>query len=252
MIPRILTLAILAAIAVSTPAAGQFVTERPVDTRPVRFHVGAGLDIAQPRGEFADYVRVGAGLGINGRVDIGTPGILALRADLGMLEYGSERTSLPFPGAPRIRIDVNTANRILTYSIGPQLTAPSGPVRPYVNATIGGSRFFTESSMEGTHDDQNVFTTENFSDHILSRAVAGGVYIPIRASTPMMIDIGVRYFANGSTSYLRKGSIEDRGDHILISPIRSETRMLVWHIGMSFGVRTQPPADQSGASRILR
>jgi hypothetical protein len=243
MTARILPLAILAAVAISSPAAGQFVTERPENTRPVRFHIGGGLNVAQPQGEFSEYVRVGAGLGLNGRFDIGTPGILSLRADVGMLEYGSERTSIPFPGAPRIRIDVSTANKILTYSIGPQLTAPSGPVRPYVNASIGGSRFFTESSMEGTHDDRNVFTTENFSDHILSRTVAGGIYIPVRTSTPMMIDFGVRYFANGNTSYLRKGSIEDRGDHIVITPIRSETRMLVWHLGVSVGVRPQPSSN---------
>jgi hypothetical protein len=210
MTKRLLSLAFLAAITPISSSGAQFVSDRMEPVAPVRFHLGGGLNVAQPHGEFADYVRVGAGFGINGRFDIGTPRLFSIRADLGMLEYGNERTSVVFPGAPRIRIDVNTANRILTYSVGPQLTAPSGRVRPYVNAAIGGSRFFTESSMEGAHDNEQVFKTEHFADHILSRSVGGGLYMPVRATTPVMIDVGVRYFANGTTSYLRKGSITDR------------------------------------------
>jgi hypothetical protein len=234
-------LPVLAFLAVAAPGAaqGQFISEREESSRPVRFHFGGGLNVAQPRGEFAEYVNVGAGFGLHGRADIGQPRILSIRADLGMLEYGKERTSVNFPGAPRIRIDVNTANRILTYSIGPQLTLPSGAIRPYVNAAIGGSRFFTESSMEGAHADEQVFTTEHFADNIVSRSLGGGVYVPLRTQAPVMIDLGVRYFANGTTSYLRKGSIEDRGDHIVITPIRSETRMLLWYIGVSVGLRPQ-------------
>ena len=65
----------------------------------------------------------------------------------------------------------------------------------------------------------------------------GGVLIPVRKGLrPILIDVGARFQGNGEARYLKDGSIEDNSDGtISFTPIRSETNLVTYHLGVSFG-----------------
>ena len=209
---------------------------------PIRAQAGGAVFIAQPVGEFADYVNVGFGLGGHLLVRLDPAGAVSLRLDGGFVNYGreSKRVCLSQTIGCRILVDLVTSNNILFGSIGPQLAVPSGPLRPYVNGGIGFSYFATTSSVSGTanSDADDFARTTNFDDVTLAWSAGGGLYIPLRlGSTTFAIDLGARYLLNGEVEYLREGDIEDHPDgSITLHPTRSEANLLVWQIGVSFGI----------------
>lgn len=207
---------------------------------PSRFAGNISGIVAQPVGEFDDYVNVGFGIGGNFRVNLGTSGVASLRFDLGYVNYGREtqRVCLSETVGCRIVVDLTTTNNIVFGHGGLQLGVPTGPVRPYVNGGIGYSYFFTQSSVEGTSNDEDPFaSTTNFDDGTFSWAGGGGIVIPISSgSTPVALDLGARYLNNNEVDYLTKGSIVDNADgSIDIFPTRSEAHLITYTIGVTIG-----------------
>ena len=237
--PSFKTLAALFAsvtLAGASPAAAQY----GFGAGPARVALGGGVLVAQPVGEFKNYVNNGFGGGGHFMLRLDPHGFLAVRADVGYLIYGHETKRVSLPDAGRVQFEVTTSNNIVTYSIGPQLMVPTGPIRPYVNATVGGAYFFTESSVGGTDNANDFASTRNFSDNVPSYGYGGGVFLPIAVRrADIGIDIGARFIRNGHTSYLREGGIQDipSGGYI-VTPIESETNLVVYHIGISAGLRS--------------
>lgn len=201
---------------------------------------GAALTIAVPQGEFADFV--GAGFGVMGDLTFALDGEgwLGIRLDGGYLNYGRETERAPLsPTVGRVNVDVTTGNNIILAALGPQLTLPHGPFRPYVNAIGGLSYFFTESSVKGTANVGTFARTTNFSDLTYALGVGGGVYIPLGGGvSPVLLDLGLQYRTHGRTRYLREGSIRDDGTGgISFTPIESDTDLLLIRLGLSFGFR---------------
>lgn len=205
--------------------------------------VGGGLNYAQSVGEFADNVKGGGGGSGFLVLGLDRQGIIGLRVDGGFLIYGHERKRVPLSSTVggRIMVDVTTDNNIATFGIGPQITAPRGPIRPYVNGTVGLAYFFTQSSVSGTSNSQAspFASTENYNDAQLALAGGAGVYVPVSAGkVPVMLDIGARFQGNGRTRYLKEGSITDNSDgSISYSPIESQTNFVSYHLGVSFQIR---------------
>jgi hypothetical protein len=169
-------------------------------------------------------------------------GAFALRADGGFIVYGSETRRVCFSETVgcRILLDLTTTNSIGYLNIGPQLMLPDGPVRPYVNAAIGGSYFGTSSSVDGVDGNDDAFAnTTNFDDITLAWTGGGGLLISLsRGRTPVLLDLGVRYHGNGEVEYLKEGDIQDNPDGtITITPTRSEANLLTFQIGVSIGAR---------------
>jgi len=53
----------------------------------------------------------------------------------------------------------------------------------------------------------------------------------------VLIDAGVQYFGAGHARYLRPGSIQDLPNaQIVITPLESETRLALVHIGVRLGL----------------
>jgi hypothetical protein len=234
------TLVALAALTLASPAGAQYDVEPgPRSARGPRLALGGGASVAQPVGEFRNYVNNGFGGGAHLLVRVDPRGVLALRVDGGFLVYGHETKRMSFPGAGRVELDVTTSNNIVTYSIGPQLMVPTGPVRPYVNAFAGGAYFFTESSIGDTEYDTDFASTRNFGDNVPSYGYGGGVFIPLAVRNALVgIDLGARFIRNGFTRYLREGGITDLPDGgYTVSPIESETSLVVYHIGVSAELR---------------
>jgi hypothetical protein len=208
-----------------------------------RFQGGINFSIGSPRGEFRTYVADGYGVGLHGLGRVGRDGWFALRLDGGFLQYGRERKRVPLSETVggRLRVDLTTSNNIVWLGAGPQLMAPRGPVRPYVNGTVGFSYFATTSSIQGRDDDEPIAQDTNYDDAQLSWGGGGGVLVPVyrNARTLVFLDLGARYHDNGrNVRYLRKGGIRDLPDgRIELDVIQSRADLVTWHIGVSVGGR---------------
>lgn len=205
-----------------------------------RFEAGASFNYGLPQGDFHDYVRQGFGLDGFFRWNFDRRGIFSLRTDGGWLAYGREKKRVPLSGTigGRILVDLTTSNNIVYGAIGPQLTAPSGPLRPYLDGGIGFSYFFTESSVEGSNDNESFANTTNYDDVTLLWKGGGGILIPVGVRQDVSIDLGVQYHNNGQVKYLRRGSIIDLPNGgIQMNAIQSQANLLTFRIGFSARIR---------------
>ncbi|HEX5439143.1 MAG TPA: hypothetical protein VFW98_18465 [Gemmatimonadaceae bacterium] len=233
-------LAVLGAILLGTGTASAQVFHLKPAPGPSRSYLGGGVEYGQPQGEFADFVGHSWGVGGNYIFRLDHAGILGLRADVHYLNYGHERNRalLSQTIGGRIDVDVTTDNNILLAGIGPQLLLPTGAIRPYLTGNVGLAYFFTKSSVEGTGSQEAFASTTNFDDAVFAWSGAAGLYIPLRGGMhPISLDLGARYQANGNVRYLRKGSITDNPDGtISFIPIRSQANMIIYHVGVMFGL----------------
>src|SRR4051812_36044624 len=147
-----------------------------------RFQGGLSLSVAQTLGDFHQYVKDGVGVAGHALYRVGRQGAFALRLDGGFLNYGHEKIRLPLStqrGGGRVELEVTTSNNIFWLGVGPQLMAPAGRVRPYVNANAGFSYFATTSSVAGQDSDWSFADDTNFDDTTLSWGGGAGVLIPV-------------------------------------------------------------------------
>ena len=173
--------------------------------------VGLSLVAADPVGEFGQLVDAGFGVALEGHIPVTRNGALGLMMDAGIIVYGHERARICFnpPVGCRIDLDLNTSNNIVYMGFGPELAVPTGPIRPYVNATAGFSYFFTHSSLEGEYDD-DFGGTNNYDDFVGSLTLGGGMRAEIKGGrSPIVLDFGLQYHRNGVADYLREGDIVD-------------------------------------------
>ena len=207
-------------------------------TSPVG-NVGIRFIVAEPLGEFSDYVDAGFGAGLSGRIPLDPTGVVSLRADLGFLIYGYESKRVCFDGIGcRVQTRLQTSNNIFFGGIGPELALPLDWARPYVNAFIGFGYFNTTSSLESLWGGEDQFQTENLGDGTFSWGFGGGLEMYVhRGRVPVAIDLGARYHRNGVMRYLTKGDILDHPDgSITLFPITSEADLMSYELGVSIGI----------------
>ncbi|MES3036086.1 MAG: hypothetical protein V4813_18925 [Gemmatimonadota bacterium] len=187
---------------------------------------------AQPIGEFKRYVNNGWGAGADVRWFPGAQRVASLRVDAAYVNYGRQTTRECFGTSCRIQIDINTSNNIFSGLVGPEVQAPVGPVRPYVNALAGWTVFWTQSSAEGADDEEDVFRTTNLRDNLFTAAVGGGFRIPL--GSQVKLDLNARRNFNGRARYLTRDSF---GDGTLPTPLvrESEVNMWIYSVGVAFG-----------------
>ena len=229
--------------AAGTPAFAQDSTRSPAQSRQSEFALRSVGEFtvlqSRPTGEFGSNIGLGYGANAAYLYQLDRAGILSLRADVGFVDYGNESKRVPLSSTigGRIQVKVSTNNYIVPVSIGPQLTWPSGSVRPYVNAGFGGQFFFTQSSIDGANDSYSGLSTTNQHDETHAWVLGGGLYVPVHSSkVNVMLDAGVQYFTGGRAQYLRPGSIVDLpNSQIQINPLESSTQMLVVRLGVRIG-----------------
>ncbi len=203
-----------------------------MDEIPSRFAVGGDFAISQPKGEFANNVPTGFGFDLNGMFKIDPKGYLNLRADFGGVQYGREIQHVNFPNTGRVFLDLETDNRIGFGSFGTQLQIPDGWFRPYVNAAIAATYFWTESS----DTDETIASTTNHDDWSSAWIFGGGVMIPFGRSMGAL-NLGARYHYGGRARYLREGDITDNADGtISFNPRESKTDLVLWQVGVTFSI----------------
>jgi len=211
------------------------------DRRLPRSYVGGELALGSPQGEFHDFVNNAIGGGAHYILRLDDAGLLGLRVDAGLLNYGHERQSVRLSNTigDRIGVDLTTDNNIAFLGAGPQIGLPTGAFRPYVNGFVGVSYIFTSSSVRDRWSDESFASTTNYDDASFAYGGGAGLYIPVsRRRNPVSIDAGLQYRHNGRADYLVEGSITDYPDgSISIDPVRSQTNLLTFHLGVSVGVR---------------
>ena len=168
-------------------------------------------------------------------------GVLSLRADGALLDYGHESMRVPLSPTigGRIQVKVITSNYVVPLSIGPQLTWPTGRLRPYVTAGIGGQYFYTESRVADRDEESNAFSTTNQHDWTSAWVAGGGVYLQLanKSGVNVSLDLGLHYVNGGHAQYLKPGSIEDLANsQIRITPLESDTRMTLVRAGVRIGL----------------
>jgi hypothetical protein len=195
---------------------------------------------ARPLGGLADNIGFGYGLDAAYLLRLDQKGYLSLRANVGFTQYGSESMRVPLSPTVggRIQVKVSTDNYMVPMSIGPQLSIPTGPVRPYINGGIGAQAFFTESHIDGSDDNEDFAHTTNQHDWTSSWVAGGGVLVPLyMKKVSVLLDLGVQYFGSGHARYLRPGSIEDLPNaQIRITSFESDTRLALVHLGVRIGL----------------
>lgn len=207
---------------------------------PVRGRLGIGADLALPVGQFHQYVDNGFGVRGFGLLALDPYGIFGLRLDGSYVVYGHQSRIVPLsPTVPLIDVRVNTDNQIVFGSLGPQVTFPIGPVRPFLRGGVGVSYFVTTSSVKGTSNSTSFAQTTNFHDTRLALEGAGGVWIHLGGSrTPIDLSLEATYVHNGRTRYLRKESIVQQPDgSVTIYPVRSGANLVTLNLGVVFGIR---------------
>lgn len=198
--------------------------------------VPVSLNIGVPQGEFAENVRIAGGF--SGGVIWKVGGPVALRADIGVMIYGSERRRVPLGGGALglISVDVTTTNAIFGGSIGGQLGVPGPTIMPYVGGMIGFSAFTTTTSVEGSNSTNEPFASStNSNDGTFAKSAIAGLYIPVGRSGNVHLDLGARHTWNGErVRYLTRGDItEDINGDIVISPRESRADILTFVLGVT-------------------
>ncbi len=201
---------------------------------PSRFSFGGDFAISQPKGEFANNVPTGYGFDVTSMFRLDPKGYVNLRADIGGVQYGHERQRIGFPISGRLSIDLNTDNRIAFGALGAQVQVPDGWLRPYANAAIAPTYFWTQSSISGADNTESVLTTTNQDDWSHAWIFGGGLMVPFGKSLGAL-NLGARYFYGGTATYLKEGDITDNPDGtITLNPRQSKTDLVLWQVGVSF------------------
>lgn len=204
--------------------------------RPLNRHkFGIDGTLMMPTGEFDRFVGIGGGLGTSLVAGIDNEGILGIRIDGSMLWYGHESWDIWLgPRMPNSYLDASTANMIFSLGVGPQITLGTGRVRPYGYGTAGLSYFVTISSVTGA-DGYEYDSHTDFDDWSFALAAGGGLLTQIsNGPKPVFLDLGVRWTHNGTTDYLRKGSIvSEPNGAVVLHPIRSEANHWSFQLGVT-------------------
>ena len=232
--------ATMAALTLASPAAAQ--NDRSGRSAP-RTYVGGGLLVAQPDGEFKNYVS--AAFGASGHLvqNLDDRGIFSIRAEVGLLVYGSRtaRQSLGGGALGLIGVDVTTSNNIMFGGIGAQITLPTEVIKPYATGSIGFSYFFTESQVAGTNSQDTPFaSSNNYSDNGFTTMYGGGFLIPFKnGENPIALDLGAQFHNNPDIQYLTKNSIVFNGSNSppTITAYRSQANFITYRIGITVGIR---------------
>jgi hypothetical protein len=113
---------------------------------------------------------------------------------------------------------------------------PDGWLRPYANAAIALTDFYTQSSLSSP-DISFQQTNTNQSDVSHAWIFGGGIKIPFGKYSSGALNIGARYFYGGRATYLTKGDIIDNPDgSVTLNTRESKTDLVLWQLGASFTI----------------
>jgi hypothetical protein len=189
---------------------------------------------SRPQGALARRVGLGYGGNASLLVRLDDSGMWSMRGDIGGVRYGdaSRDVTIGDPNTDGLRMKLTTTNYILPMSVGPQLSRPTGIVRPYVNAGVALQVFMTETALGSDNFGSGFANTTNKTDCVGSLMAGGGVYValPIRAKT-VMIDAGVQYFDGARANYFVPAAKPRNAETPTMTAVESSAHLLVIKLG---------------------
>ncbi len=206
--------------------------------------VGINLSLAIPQGEFADQVD-NLGGGLSGEFLILSPKLkspIGFGINLGYYIYGMESRREPWSNTiPDVFLDVNRTNNLFNFHILFQIGLPQGRIRPYAEGLFGGSYLYTETSVSGQYNSDNIASTTNYDDWAWSYGVGGGILIllsgdPVTEEGAVYLDLKGRYLFGSEAEYLKEGSVEIIGGQVRYYPSQSKTDLLTLHAGVKIAL----------------
>lgn len=231
--------AILAACLLAASATAVAPGQARAQAQADRTRAGAALEMAVPVGAFADFVDTGWGVGLSLAHDLTADGILGLRVEGGFAQYGRASRVVPFSFTlPQVFLNLDVENQMGHFTVGPQLSAPLGAVRPFVHAGAGFTYLTTRSSVEGTRDRREFASTTHFSDFTLALAAGGGVTVRLSGGDhPLGLLLSATYLRNGEAEYLRNDDLRRlaEGD-LLVQPVTSDADLVSVRAGVEIGL----------------
>lgn len=229
-----------AASSVSDPFFGDDDTS-PHPALARRLSGGFSVAVSQPLGDFRRGGRVGFGVAGFASISADPVGILGLRLEGGAQNYGttSLRTAQPGYGFFTTQLRQTTSNDIYWFGVGPQVTIPLGPVRPYGFATVGAANFSTSSSLQYALDGDpygynRQFQSTDLSNWALARAAGAGIRVRLGrvSGGAAYVDVGARWQRVNDVSYLTPGAIPAGVDPNTLA-LRGRADFATYHLGVS-------------------
>lgn len=202
-----------------------------------RIQAAIHFQVSEPKGDFAQNTGNGFGVNFAGVGRLEPNGLVNIRTDLGFLIYGSNTRRIDFAGTGGlVKLDLKTTSNIFTWVVGPQLGGTVGPVSPYLAALGGFSVFWTESSVEGSSNNNDPFaSTTNAHDAVLAYGGAAGATLRVyNGARPVRFDFGARYLRHDDVRYLNQERIEDafRNNRDPI-PLRGRADYWTYYMGIT-------------------
>lgn len=236
MRPIILSAALAVAPLLSAPSH-LTAQSTPVGAPSGRGSVGLHLQVTEPRGDFARNTNNGFGLGgyVLGSLDRNN--IINLRGDFSFVSYANSRRRIPLSGTGGlIQLDLRTSSNIVSVVAGPQLLGPTGLFTPYATALGGFSVFWTESTVEGSQNNNTPFaSTTNSSDAVWAYGGAVGAYLRLsNGQRPVRLDVGARFLRHDDVRYLTDDRVRDAFENNRPAvPARGRADFVTYYAGVN-------------------
>jgi hypothetical protein len=214
----------------------------PVAAAQARQPTGLGnvfgnLQVTEPRGDFGKNTGNGFGLGAGLLLRIDPKAVINWRTELGVVSYGRSSRRIPLAGTGGlVKLDLETSSNIFTLVTGPQLLGPTGVIMPYVTALGGFSVFWTESSVEGSSNENEPFaSTTNSSDFSTAYGGAAGLYIRVyNGVRPVRLELGARLLRHDKAAYLNNDRVREAFENEREPvPIKGRADFVTYYLGVS-------------------
>ncbi len=208
---------------------------------------GIAFSAGLPQSEFEETLN-DEGFGVDGLLAFRLgESPFSLGAEFGYLIYGSESRNVPFSQTiPDVYVDVETSNNILQSFVFLRAQNDKGAIRPYLDGLLGFNYLFTRTSIQDNSffEEEEIAATTNYDDFAFSYGGGGGIMIRLHDPDPdaepydkraeIMLDLRLRYLYGGEAEYLRQGGIERIDGEVFLDPVRSQTDLLTFNIGLAF------------------
>ena len=201
---------------------------------------GISLAVSQPTGDLRRGGRVGVGVSGFASISADPAGVFGLRLEGGTQNYGTtsfrSASNLGFFATNLRQI---TSNDVFWIGVGPQVSVPLGPVRPYGFATVGGANFSTSTTLQyALYGDpyglNREFQATDLSNWAFARAAGGGVRVRVGGvrRTAAFVDLGARWQRVNSVRFLVPGVIPPDVDPNTLA-LTGRPSFVTYHLGVS-------------------
>lgn len=202
--------------------------------------IGLSFMFGYPQGEFRSNVdRMGFGGQLHGTFWTPTHEMpYTIGVDLGFLVYGQVDERRPWIGFPGVYLNLSRTNSLANLHVLMQISPFFGTIRPYAEGLFGGSYIFTQSSVKGDYEDEDIASTTNFDDFTWNYGGGVGLLVKITGELEnvdaIYLDFKSRYLYGTEAEYLTEESLIaiDNDGNPIFETQKSKTDFLSFHIGV--------------------